>query len=116
MKEVQNILINVWLMKEMMPAFSISCSNMIEEWKEMAANQDTVEVDVWPELQRLSADIISRAAFGSNYEEGKKIFELLKQLTLLTLEAMQTLYLPGFRSNFCFIYFASLTIYSFLVF
>lgn len=84
-------------LKEMMPAFSISCSNMIEEWKEMAANQDTVEVDVWPELQRLSADIISRAAFGSNYEEGKKIFELLKQLTLLTLEAMQTLYLPGFR-------------------
>ncbi|XP_038879714.1 cytochrome P450 CYP72A219-like [Benincasa hispida] len=84
-------------LKGMMPAFSISCSNMIEEWKEKAANQDSVEVDVWPELQRLTADVISRAAFSSNFEEGKKIFELLKQLTHLTLDAMQTLYLPGFR-------------------
>lgn len=98
--KVQNILINVWLLKGMMPAFTISCSNMIEHWKQLAADQDTVEVDVWPELQRLTADVISRAAFSSNFEEGKKIFELLKQLTLLTLEAMQTLYLPGFRSHF----------------
>ncbi|KAG7023689.1 Cytochrome P450, partial [Cucurbita argyrosperma subsp. argyrosperma] len=84
----------------MMPAFTISCSSMIERWKEMAGNQESVEVDVWPEIQRLTADVISRAAFGSNFEEGKKLFELLKQLTLFTVEAMQTLYLPGFRLNF----------------
>lgn len=66
----------------------------------MGTDQDRVEVDVWPELQRLTADVISWAAFGSNFEEGKKIFEHLKRLTLLTLEAMQTMYLPGFRSHF----------------
>ncbi|XP_022147674.1 cytochrome P450 CYP72A219-like [Momordica charantia] len=84
-------------LKGMMPAFSISCGNMIKQWKQMGTDQDRVEVDVWPELQRLTADVISRAAFGSNFEEGKKIFEHLKRLTLLTLEAMQTMYLPGFR-------------------
>ncbi|KAA0055790.1 cytochrome P450 CYP72A219-like isoform X2 [Cucumis melo var. makuwa] len=96
-KRIINPAFHLERLKGMMPAFNISCSNMIEDWKEKAANQDSVEVDVWPELQRLTGDVISRAAFGSNFEEGKKIFEHLKQLTLLTLEAMQTLYLPGFR-------------------
>ncbi|KAH8508397.1 hypothetical protein H0E87_010498 [Populus deltoides] len=60
----------------MLPAFSISCSKMIEQWKKMVNH----EVDVWPELQKLTMDIISRAAFGSNYEEGKRLFELQKEL------------------------------------
>lgn len=61
------------------------------------------DIDVWPELQKLTADVISRAAFGSNYEEGEKIFELLRELTMLVVEAMQTLYLPGFRFNTIFV-------------
>ncbi|KAI5588609.1 hypothetical protein BDE02_05G108800 [Populus trichocarpa] len=56
----------------MLPAFSISCSKMIEQWKKMVNHQESCEVDVWPELQNLTMDIISRAAFGSNYEEGKR--------------------------------------------
>ncbi|KAF3439667.1 hypothetical protein FNV43_RR17945 [Rhamnella rubrinervis] len=84
--------------KEMAPVFTISCSNMIEEWKKRMVNlQGTCEVDMWPEFQKLTADVISRAAFGSNYEEGKKVFELQKELIVLVLEAMQTLYIPGFR-------------------
>ncbi|KAL9357042.1 hypothetical protein Peur_050295 [Populus x canadensis] len=64
----------------MLPAFSISCSKMIEQWKKMVNHQESCEVDVWPELQKLTMDIISRAAFGSNYEEGKRLFELQKEL------------------------------------
>jgi len=64
----------------MLPAFSISCSKMIEQWKKMVNHQESCEVDVWPELQNLTMDIISRAAFGSNYEEGKRLFELHKEL------------------------------------
>lgn len=63
----------------------------------MVSPQQSYEADIWPELQKLTADVISRAAFGSNYEEGKLIFELQKELILLVLEAMQTLYIPGFR-------------------
>lgn len=72
---------------------------MIEQWKKMINHQESCEVDVWPELQKVTMDIISWAAFGSNYEEGKRLFELQKELFFffLVLEAMQTLYIPGFR-------------------
>lgn len=53
---------------------------MIEQWKKMINHQESCEVDVWPELQKVTMDIISWAAFGSNYEEGKRLFELQKEL------------------------------------
>lgn len=81
----------------MVPAFTVSCGKMIEEWKKMVNEQGACEADMWIELQKLTADVISRAAFGSSYEEGKKIFELQKELIKLTLEAMQGIYIPGFR-------------------
>ncbi|TYH15352.1 hypothetical protein ES288_A05G034800v1 [Gossypium darwinii] len=81
----------------MVPIFSVTCGQMIEQWKERASLQSSCEIDVWPELQKLTADAISRTAFGSSYEEGKKIFQLQKELISLTLEAMQSLYIPGFR-------------------
>ncbi|KAK8351477.1 hypothetical protein V6Z12_A05G035000 [Gossypium hirsutum] len=79
------------------PAFHLEKLKMIEQWKERASLQSSCEIDVWPELQKLTADAISRTAFGSSYEEGKKIFQLQKELISLTLEAMQSLYIPGFR-------------------
>lgn len=81
----------------MIPAFTTSCSMLIERWKELASLQETCEVDIWPELQNLTRDVISRAALGSSFEEGRQIFELQKEHITLTLEAMQTLYIPGFR-------------------
>ncbi|TYI79663.1 hypothetical protein E1A91_D05G036200v1 [Gossypium mustelinum] len=84
-------------LKGMVPIFSVSCGQMIEQWKERASLQSSCEIDVWPELQKLTADAISRTAFGSSYEEGKKIFQLQKELISLTLEAMQSIYIPGFR-------------------
>ena len=73
---------------------------MIEGWKRELSLQGACEVDMWIELQKLTADAISRAAFGSSYEAGKKIFELQKELIMLTLEAMQSTYIPGFRYMF----------------
>uniref|UniRef100_A0A803QRH4 Cytochrome P450 n=1 Tax=Cannabis sativa TaxID=3483 RepID=A0A803QRH4_CANSA len=70
---------------------------MIGEWKSLDVTHGTCEVDMWVEFQKLTADVISRAAFGSSYEEGKKMFELQKELILLTLEAMQSMYIPGLR-------------------
>ncbi|KAK4565179.1 hypothetical protein RGQ29_007009 [Quercus rubra] len=84
-------------LKGMIPVFTTSCRRMIKQWQKMVNPQQSYEADIWPELQKLTADVISRAAFGSNYEEGKLIFELQKELILLVLEAMQTLYIPGFR-------------------
>ncbi|XP_010533036.1 PREDICTED: cytochrome P450 72A15-like isoform X2 [Tarenaya hassleriana] len=84
-------------LKEMVPIFASSCRRMIEEWKNKFGLEESYELDVWPEFQKLAADIISRAAFGSSYEEGKKVFELQNELIGLVLEVMQSLQIPGFR-------------------
>ncbi|KAG9146406.1 hypothetical protein Leryth_020136 [Lithospermum erythrorhizon] len=62
--------------KNMLPAFSLSCLEMVTKWEKIVQTEEPVEIDVWPHLQTLTSDAISRTAFGSNYEEGRKIFEL----------------------------------------
>ena len=52
---------------------------------------------MWPHLVTLSADVISRAAFGSSYAEGQKIFQLLKEQVGLALSMLQSIYFPGLR-------------------
>nr|UNP59807.1 schizocycline synthase [Camptotheca acuminata] len=84
-------------LKGMIPVFSTSCGMLINKWKKSVGHQGTCEIDVWPEFQDLTGDIISQTAFGSSYEEGKKILELQKELLVLVIEAMQTIYIPGFR-------------------
>lgn len=84
----------------MLPAFSESCSNLIDRWTKLTGStpQGTGEVDVAPELQILTTDVISRTAFGSSYDEGKKLFQLQKEQTVLVLEAYYNIfYIPGLR-------------------
>ncbi|XP_065850735.1 cytochrome P450 CYP72A616-like [Euphorbia lathyris] len=84
-------------LKGMIPVFATTCNKMIEQWKKKIGDESSFELDVWPELQKVAKDIISQAAFGSSYEEGKKIFQLQQELVILTIEAMRSLYIPGFR-------------------
>ncbi|PQQ18731.1 cytochrome P450 CYP72A219-like [Prunus yedoensis var. nudiflora] len=84
-------------LKRMLPAFHQSCSEMIEEWETLVSKEGSCELDVWPYLESLAADVISRASFGSSYQEGRKIFQLLKEQAKLTIRALQSVYIPGWR-------------------
>ncbi|XP_060188634.1 cytochrome P450 CYP72A616-like [Lycium barbarum] len=84
-------------LKGMIPTIAESCAFMIEKWMKSISPEGTSEIDIWPEFRDLTGDIISRTAFGSSYEDGKKILELQKELQLLVIEAMGMLYIPGFR-------------------
>lgn len=84
-------------LKLMLPAFSASSNDMIKKWEAMTSNAGYCEVDVWSYLQQLSADVISRAAFGSSYEEGRRIFELISEQIFVAIPVINAVYIPGWR-------------------
>ncbi|XP_073029529.1 cytochrome P450 CYP72A219-like [Primulina eburnea] len=84
-------------LKNMLPSFYSSSCDMLSKWDEILSSKGSCEVDVWPYLQTLTSDAISRTAFGSNYEEGRKIFELQKEQFGHFFDAAQLLYIPGWR-------------------
>ncbi|KAK2354235.1 11-oxo-beta-amyrin 30-oxidase [Trifolium repens] len=89
-RKIINPAFHVEKLKVMLPAFFHSCNEMISKWKGLLSSDGTCEIDVCPFLQNLSCDVISRTAFGSSYEEGTKIFELLKKQGYLLMTARHT--------------------------
>ncbi|KAF5730781.1 secologanin synthase-like [Tripterygium wilfordii] len=84
-------------LKFMVPAFHQSGSYMINEWETMVVSENgCCELDVWPHLQNMTRDAISRTAFGSSFVEGKRIFHLLGELAELTAyQVFQSVPFPG---------------------
>ncbi|MCO5591705.1 hypothetical protein L7F22_045696 [Adiantum nelumboides] len=70
---------------------------LISKWGEMVGDMKQVEVDVASDLRMLTADIIACTEFGSSYEQGKRIFDLLTSLQKLTLQFAHFVWLPGSR-------------------
>ena len=81
----------------MVPAFQLCCSEMVNKWKKLLSEDGSCELDIWPFLQNLTGDVISRTAFGSSYEEGRRIFQLQSEQSHLALQAFQSVYVPGWR-------------------
>ncbi|KAJ4842393.1 hypothetical protein Tsubulata_000940 [Turnera subulata] len=96
-RKIVNPAFHLEKLKLMTPILNQSCNEMIKTWEELIPKEGSCEIDVWPFLQNLTCDVIARAAFGSNYEEGKRIFDLLKEQTVLVIQALQSGYLPGWR-------------------
>lgn len=84
-------------LKNMSAAFHQSCSDMICKWETLVSKEGSIELDVWPYLQTMSSDVISRTAFGSSYEEGRRIFELQREQARLIMKTIQSVYIPGWR-------------------
>ncbi|XP_061353882.1 11-oxo-beta-amyrin 30-oxidase-like isoform X2 [Gastrolobium bilobum] len=83
-------------LKIMVPTFLQCCDYMVSKWEGMLNSDGKCEIDVWPFLQNLTCDVISRTAFGSSYEEGKRIFELLKEQAELVMK-LRNIYIPGWQ-------------------
>ncbi|KAH9617657.1 hypothetical protein KSS87_004722 [Heliosperma pusillum] len=84
-------------LKLMLPAFHESCAEMMDKWEKVVAETGSGEVDAWAYFTKLSADVISRAAFGSSYKQGQRIFELLKEQTDIAVHMLGSVYFPGLK-------------------
>ncbi|GAY55019.1 hypothetical protein CUMW_161190 [Citrus unshiu] len=64
-----------------------------------ASNEESImfEVDMWPQIQNLRADVISRTAFGRTHRDGSRIFEILKEQIHLFTEVYHLHHIPGWR-------------------
>ncbi|KAL0743631.1 hypothetical protein Bca4012_085144 [Brassica carinata] len=84
--------------KNMVPAFHQSCSEVVGEWDKLVSDKGlSCGVDVWPGIVSMTADVISRTAFGSSYKEGQRIFELQAELAQLLTQAFRRIFIPGYR-------------------
>ncbi|KAL3502795.1 hypothetical protein ACH5RR_037244 [Cinchona calisaya] len=70
---------------------------MLSNGEEILSPDGSCDMDVWPSLQTLTSDVLSRTAFGSNYEEGRRIFELQREQADHVMTVGRSLYIPGMR-------------------
>nr|QWX38537.1 secologanin synthase 2 [Ophiorrhiza pumila] len=82
-------------LKSMLPAFAVCYDGLLTKWEQIAMKEGSIEVDVFPTFDVLTSDVISKVAFDSTYDEGRKIFLLLKELMDLTIAAIRDFYIPG---------------------
>lgn len=69
---------------------------MVTRWENSMSIEGMSEVDVWPEFQNLTGDVISKTAFGSSYEEGRRIFQLQAESAERIIQAFRTIFIPGY--------------------
>ncbi|KAL5997495.1 hypothetical protein ACLOJK_008425 [Asimina triloba] len=96
-RRIINPAFHIEKLKGMLPLFMASCCELVSRWEQQVGSNESSEIDVWPEIQSLTADVISRTAFGSSYEEGRRIFQLLTELSELLIQMFQKVYIPGIR-------------------
>ncbi|KAJ1689729.1 hypothetical protein LUZ63_013884 [Rhynchospora breviuscula] len=93
-RRILNPAFHVEKLKRMLPAFSTCCDELVDRWESSVGTDGSFEMDVWPEMQNLTRDVISRAAFGSSYQEGRRIFQLQGELVEHIVKALPTTVLP----------------------
>eukprot|EP00249_Psilotum_nudum_P016780 c25986_g1_i2 orf=312-1847(-) len=83
-------------LKAMIPKMITCAAEMLDKWQtQLTLGQN--EIDALKEFRALTADVISRTAFGSSYLEGKKFFEGQTKQMILGEKRRRSVYIPGQR-------------------
>nr|URS64329.1 cytochrome P450 714C2 [Wurfbainia villosa] len=82
-------------MADLMIEAAILLSNSWESLLEHSG--DNTEIVVDEELRKFSADVVSRACFGSSFADGKEIFSRLRKLQMVLSKSSMLIGIPGLR-------------------
>ncbi|KAL2455885.1 Cytochrome [Abeliophyllum distichum] len=83
-------------LKNMTPAMIESVKMMLERWR----NYEGREVDVYEEFRQLTAEVISRTVFGSSYEVGEQVLQMLTKLAIIVTRNAYNIRLPSISDLF----------------
>lgn len=78
----------------------VDCTKQMIASMENALGNGQREFEIGEYMAELTADIISRTEFGTNYEKGKQIFHLLTVLQNLCARSTRHLWFPGSRYRY----------------
>ncbi|KAL6842595.1 hypothetical protein ACP4OV_027439 [Aristida adscensionis] len=95
-RKVINPAFHLEKLKIMLPAFTACTSELVGRWEDSMGCGKVKEMDIWPELQDLTGDAISRAAFGSSLSEGRRIFRIQSEQIQLANQVATKLFIPGY--------------------
>ena len=83
----KKIIFRLLFFKGMVNLMVDSTTSMLRSWeKRIGKEEGFLDIRIDEDLRSLSADIISRACFGSSYSEGKDIFTKIRTLQTVMSE------------------------------
>ncbi|GLU07146.1 hypothetical protein SLE2022_241140 [Rubroshorea leprosula] len=96
-RRIINPAFSVDKLKVMVKRMVACTSPMLEEWKDQSirARDRCTKKEMNGEFQRLAADIIAHTAFGSNFMEGKEVFQAQRQLQQWGAASSSDIFIPG---------------------
>uniref|UniRef100_A0A0D6QXT1 Cytochrome P450 n=1 Tax=Araucaria cunninghamii TaxID=56994 RepID=A0A0D6QXT1_ARACU len=95
-RRILNPVFHLENLKSMVPVVASSTVKVLEKWGDAIA-RGVKEIEVYEEFRCLTADVIARTAFGTSFEQGKDVFIMLAEQTVLAGRAMGQFYIPGSR-------------------
>jgi len=83
---------------KMMTATMSDCArSMMYEWEAQLAKGGEVEIELSSRFEELTADVISHTAFGSSYDEGKRVFLAQRELQYLAFSTFFNVQIPALK-------------------
>lgn len=90
LRKIANHAFHAESLKNMIPEMIVITKTMLEKWKKCEGK----EIEVFEEFRVITSEIISKTAFGTSYQEGRTIFEMLMKLTLIVSTNAQKIRFP----------------------
>lgn len=80
----------------MVPSIVKSCLELTDKWNMSLASKDSVEVDIWPDIEALTYDIMCKIlAVGETSEETRKIYQLRLKVNQQAAKLAWLVFFPG---------------------